>query len=323
MRSNTKPMPRGPLQVRIVGVGSYLPARRITNEEIASQIGGDPLWAHQRLGIKERRIAAGSESTSDLATQAAERALATAKTSTSDVGMVVLATTTPDRQAPSTACRVSQRLGIQHAPAFDVAAACSGFVYALVTAAYYLHAGFRETALVIGADTISRITDWSSRDCVYFGDGAGAVILKRSPTKEAVLFGELAADPSGYDHFTVRPGQRYFSMNGGGVFDSAKQLVSELTQSTLASAGLVPDEIDHVIPHQPSVNLLKAISSEVGIPFHKFWLHMDRFGNTAAATVPIALDEATRSGTVRLGDWLLLAAAGAGMTSGVALYRWH
>ena len=312
-----------PLQVGIAGVGAYMPERVLTNEEISLQIGSDPDWARRKLGILERRIAAQEERTSDMAAKAGARALAAVDMAASEVGMVIVATTTPDRKVPSTACRVSHLLGINNAPAFDISAACSGFVYALLSAAHYLQAGFRDTALVIGADKMSTLTDWSSRDCVYFGDGAGAVVLQRSYDDDAFLLGELAASPAGYEHFTVAPGQSHFSMNAPGVYQSAKQLVSQLALSILASAGLEPHEIDHVIPHQPSVNLLKAIASDVGISFNKFWLHMDRYANTAAATVPIALHEAHSAGALKAGDWMLFAAAGAGMTSGVALYRWQ
>ena len=319
----SKPDRPGALKVRIAGVGAYLPEKCVTNEEIASRIEVDPIWVRTKLGISERRIAADDERTSDMAFNAASAALAGAGMEPSDVGMVILATSTADRQVPATACRVTQRLGIERAPAFDVSAVCSGFMYALTTAAHYLHNGFRDTALVIGADAFSRITDWESRDCVFFGDGAGAVLLERSPAEDAFFLGDLAADSSGYDYFTVYPGDSHFSMDARGVHVCATHMVSDLVKGTLAQAGLEPTDIDHVIPHQPSITLLKAIACEVGVSFNKFWLHMDRYANTAAATIPIALEEADRSGALRGGDWMLFAAAGAGMTSGVAVYRWH
>lgn len=311
------------LKVRIAGVGAYVPDQRVGNEEIACKVGLDPAWVREKLGINERRIAADGEQTSDMAVKAASAALEDAGLAPSDIGMVILATATPDRQAPATACRITQKLGIGRAPAFDLSAVCSGFMYALTTAGHYLHTGFRDTALVIGADAFSRITDWDSEDCVYFGDGAGAVVLERSSAPEAYFLGDLAADSAGYDHFTVYPGDPHFSMDARSVYRSAKYLVSDLAKQTLAQAGLTPSDITHVIPHQPSVTLLRAIAFEVGVSFNKFWLHMDRFGNTAGATIPIALREASRSGALKNGDWMLLAAAGAGMTSAVALYRWH
>ena len=311
------------LKVRIAGVGSYVPERRLTNEEIASVVDVDPNWVRDKLGIQERRIAAEQELTSDMALSAARSALSVAGLDPSDVGLVVLATTTPDRQAPATACRVTQGLGIPEVPAFDLSAVCSGFLYALTTAAHCLQGGLRDTALVIGADAFSRITNWKSRDCVFFGDGAGAVILERSAADAAFFLSSLGADATGYDYFTIYPGDQHFSMDAKGVYCSAKEMVSGLAKRTLERAGLHPTDIDHVIPHQPSITLLKAISREVGVSFNKFWLHMDRYANTAAGTIPIALEDARRSGELKHGDWMLFAAAGAGMTSGVALYRWH
>ena len=309
--------------IKISGVGTYLPSDRLTNEIIATRAPIDPDWVRLNLGILERRIARVDETTSDLAANAGRAALEDADVHPRNVQMVIVATTTPDRQAPATACYVQGKLGIRGAPAFDLAAVCSGFIYGLTTAAQFIENGFCDNALVIGADTFSRITNWQSRDCVYFGDGAGAVYLEHSRNPKAFFLSQLTADGVGQEHFTVPPGDPWFSIDPKGVYRSAKQLVSQMIRDVLRHADLEPCDIDHVIPHQASVKLLRDIASETGLSLNKFWLHMDRYANTAAATIPIALDEAVRSSEVRDGDWMLFAAAGAGMTSGAAVYRWH
>ncbi len=314
---------RAVARIRITGVGTYLPADRVTNELIAKRAPIDPEWVKLKLGISERRIARADETTSDLAANAGRAALQDADIDPQSVQMVIVATTTPDRLAPATACYVQGQLGIRDVPAFDLAAACSGFIYAVTTAAQFIENGCCENALIIGADKLSRITNWHSRDCVFFGDGAGAVYLERSAEPEAFFLSRLTADGVGQDHFTVPPDSPWFSINPQGVYSSAKQLVTQVTREVLHQAQLEPCDIDHVIPHQASVTLLRDIARETGLSFNKFWLHMDRYGNTAAATVPIALAEAVRSSTVHDGDWMLFAAAGAGMTSGAAVYRWH
>lgn len=314
---------RSVARIRIAGVGKYVPEDCVTNELIATHAPIDLEWVRLKLGISERRIASADETTSDLAANAGRAALENADIDPQDVQMVIVATTTPDRLAPSTACYVQGKLGIHDVPAFDVAAACSGFIYAVTTAAQFIENECCENALIIGADTLSRVTNWQSRDCVFFGDGAGAVYLERSAEPQAYFLSRLTADGVGQEHFTVPPDSPWFSMDARGVYSSAKQLVSQVTGEVLRRARLEPCDIAHVIPHQASVTLLKDIASETGLSFNKFWLHMDRYANTAAATVPIALNEAVRSSAVREGDWMLFAAAGAGMTSGAAVYRWH
>lgn len=311
------------IRIKICGVGSHLPSDRLTNEEIATHAPIDPDWVKLKLGIFERRIAGADETTSDLAAYAGCAALEDAGVDPKDVQMVIVATATPDRQAPATACYVLGKLGIRNVPAFDLAAVCSGFIYAVTTAAQFIENGYCDNALVIGADTFSRLTNWRSRDCVFFGDGAGAVYLERSEDPKAFFLGRLTADGVGQDHFTVRPDRPWFSIDTKGVYSSAMRLVPQVVREILRQAELEPCDIDHVIPHQASLTLLRDIASETGLSFNKFWLHMDRYANTAAATVPIALDQAVRSSTVNDGDWLLFAAAGAGMTSGAAVYRWH
>ena len=311
------------IRIKISGVGTYLPAERVTNELIAKRAPINPEWVRRKLGISERRIARADETTSDLAANAGRAALEDAEIAPEDVQMVIVATTTPDRLTPATACFVQGKLGIRDVPAFDVGAACSGFIYAVTTAAQFIENGCCENALVIGADTLSRLTNWDSHDCVFFGDGAGAVYIERSTDPKAFFLSRLTADGVGQEHFTVPPDSPWFSINSPAVYSSVKQLISQVTREVLRQAQLEPCDIAHVIPHQASITLLRDIASETGLSFNKFWLHMDRYGNTAAATVPIALSEAVHSSAVRDGDWMLFAAAGAGMTSGAAVYRWH
>lgn len=311
------------LHFRIAGVGTYLPDDCVTNEFLATQAPIDPEWVRLKLGISERRVARADESTADLAAMAGRAALEDAEIAPQDVQMVIVATMTPDRLTPATACYVQHQLGIRDVPAFDLGAACSGFMFAITTAAQFIENGCCDNALVIGAEKVSRITNWESRDCVFFGDGAGAVLIERSTDPDAVFLSQITADGVGLDHFTVPLESPWFSIDPQGVYSSAKRLVTRVTQEVLRQAQLEPCDIAHVVPHQASLTLLKDIACETGLSFNKFWLHMDRYGNTAAATVPIALGEAVRSSTVNDGDWLLFAAAGAGMTAGAAVYRWH
>lgn len=300
-----------------------LPERRVTNVEIAEKLDIDPAWVEQKLGIRERRLAGEGQLTSDLAVSAARIALTSAGLGHDAIDLVILATATPDRQAPSTACIVQSKLGMAQVPAFDVSAVCSGFVYAMTIAAQFLHTGISARALVIGADTFSRITDWSSGDCVFFGDGAGAVVLERSEDPGAFFLSRITADSLGIDHFTVPSGDRYFRMNRSGVYGAARQLVGRMACEVLEEAEVEPTDVGHVIPHQASVKLLRDIAVDIEVGFDKFWTNMDRVGNTAGATIPIALYDAWNSGTLKKNDWIMFLAAGAGMTAGAALYRWH
>ena len=310
-------------RIRIKGVGTYFPDRRVSNETIAESAPVDPDWVREKLGVSERRICDPAQLTSDLAANAGFAALESASVDPDDVQMLIVATTTPDRMAPSTACLVQGKLNIRDTPAFDIGAACSGFLFAMTTAAQFIETGQCDNALVIGADTLSRVTDWTSRDCIYFGDGAGAAFVERSSCAKAYFRSSITADGCGQENFTVHPGASHFAIDPKGVYRSAKSLVSREASKVLKLAGLEPHEVDHVIPHQASTTLLKAIAEEIGVSFNKFWVHMDEYANTAAATVPIALNQAVLSDEVSDGDWLLIAAAGAGMTAGAAMYRWH
>lgn len=310
-------------EIRIAGTGSCLPERVVGNAAIGSLAGIDPDWPEERLGIRERRIAGRGQETSDLAAAAAAAAIEDAGIDPATIDLLVVATATPDRQAPSTACIVQHKLGLPPLAAFDVAAVCSGFLFGLVVARQFVRTGEARSAVVVGADTFSRITDWRHRDACFFGDGAGAVVVDRSTDADALFVAEVHGHGQGIDHFTVRPGERTFVMDGKGVWQSATEAVPRHIRRVLDRAGLTPDDVDVVVPHQPSIHLLKEIARQSQIDFGRVRTSMDRYANTAGATIPVMLDEARRDGGIAAGDVVLFAAAGAGMTSGAAVYRWH
>lgn len=309
--------------VRITGTGSYTPGTIITNEALAERVQTTPEWVFDNLGIRERRIVSPHEHTSDLAANAARLAMADANLTPRDIDLLVLATATPDRSAPSTACIVQEQLGISGCPAFDVAAVCSGFVYAMGVASQFIHGGSCKNALVIGADTFSKITDWSRRDCVFFGDGAGAVILSLDEGYSGFYSTILHANGEGKENFTVYPGHTTFTMNGREVYDTGSVVLPQAIGTLLTHHGLSPDDISIVIPHQPSIRLLKSAAKTVGIPFSKVATNMDRYANTSGATVPLLLDEIARDNRLKSNDLVVFAAVGSGWTWGAALYRWY
>lgn len=322
--------------VGIVGTGSYAPARVVTNEELARLVPTDPQWVFDKLGIRERRIAADGETTSDLAVMAARAALESASLQPGDIDLLIVATATPDRPSPSTATIVQRKLGSWGYPAFDIAAVCSGFVHGVVIATQFVATGSCRRALVVGADMFSRITDWTSRECVYFGDGAGAVVLSRCEPGYGVTATDLGADGRSWECFTVPAGgserpastatlenrEHFYRQNGPAVYEFAVSTIPGAINRVLARAGVTADEIDLVVPHQAGVHALHEVARRSGIPVAKFVTVMDRFGNTAGASVPMALDDAVRTGRVGSGDRVLLVGFGAGMTWGSALLRW-
>lgn len=310
---------------RIVGTGVGIPATVLTNTEIRDR--RNPLididWVASRLGILERRIADDGVASSDLAAIAVRAALEQADVAPTSVDLLIVATATPDRRAPSTACLAQKKAGLSNAVAFDLSAVCCGFLYALTTAAFYLRAGHARRAIVVGADTFSRITDWKRKDCVFFGDGAGAAVIERSSLSRALFDAELFTDGRQSEVFTVGPNEDTFTMDARGVFEAAAFAIPRCVEGVMRRNGVSADEIDVVIPHQPSISLLRKISSEIGVPFGKFQTNMDRYANTAGATIPIVLHETHKQGRFKTDDLVLFAAAGAGITAGAALYRWH
>lgn len=287
--------------MNIKGTGSYLPNMIVSNETITDT----PDWVYKKLGIKERRTT--PLSTSMIATLAATRAIDNAGIEAKDIDMIILATSTPDKLSPSTACMVQNNIGAFNASAFDINAVCSGFVYGLSVASEMPF----KNILVIGADTFSSITDWGSRDCVFFGDGAGAVVVCGSAPYR------IKADGSGIDNFTCGHKGK-FKMNGKEVYKAGLRYLPEIINGVLSDAELDITDIDYLLPHQASKRMLEELADTIGIPVRKVLTNMERYGNTAAASIPILLDE----NSFKTGDKLLLAAIGSGWTYGAMIIEW-
>jgi 3-oxoacyl-[acyl-carrier-protein] synthase-3 len=309
---------------RIVGTGSYLPARIMDNDEFARRLETSDQWIRERTGIVKRHIADEKQASSDLALEAAKSALAAADMRAEDINLIVLATSTPDYIFPSTACQLQAKLGIKGCAAFDVQAVCTGFIYALATADGFMKAGTAKRALVVGAEVFSRILDWDDRGtCVLFGDGAGAVVLA-ADSKPGIHASRLHADGSQVDMLSVPgnvcrgkiQGSPYLQMNGQGVFKFAVRVLEESARETVAAAGMQLSDIDWLIPHQANVRILEATAKKLELPREKLVVTVDHHGNTSAASVPLALDEFVRAGRIRRGDRLLLQGVGGGFTWG-------
>ncbi|HHQ41230.1 MAG TPA: ketoacyl-ACP synthase III [Chromatiales bacterium] len=317
---------------RITGTGGHLPERVLTNHDLERMVETSDQWIRERTGIRERRIAAPDETTSMLAEHAARRAMEAAGVGPRDIDLIVLATTTPDQVFPSTACLLQRRLGIHGCPAFDVQAVCTGFIYALAVADKFIRTGDARCALVVGAETLSRIVDWNDRStCVLFGDGAGAVVLQAAE-EPGILSTHLHADgdyaellqvpagiSQGYD--TVRAGEAYMEMRGSEVFKVAVNTLGRIVDETLEANGLGRDAVDWLVPHQANIRIIAATARKLGLPMERVVVTVDRHGNTSAASVPLALDVAVRDGRIRPGELLLLEAFGGGFTWGSALVR--
>ena len=309
--------------MKISGTGSFVPSIVCTNEYLATKVDTTPEWIYANLGIKERRIANLEENTSDLAYWAGKRAIEDAALKPEDIDMIILATTTPDRQAPSTACLVQERLGCTYAAAFDINAVCTGFLYALSIASQFIHAGTYTHILVIGADTFSKITDWTKRDCVFFGDGAGAVVVSQNNKKNGYFNFKLHADGTGKDNFTIPITEpRYFTMNGKAVYNTATTVLPVVIEEVLYDSHLTIDDVTYMIPHQPSINILKETARKIHLPFEQVLTNMDKYANTSGATIPILLDETKKKGLLHRNDAILFAAVGSGWTYGAAIMRW-
>ncbi len=312
---------------RIVGTGSYLPPRIVTNDEFAKRLDTSDQWIRERTGIRERRIADEKQTSSDLALEASRRALEAAGTAPSEIDLILVATSTPDYVFPSTACLLQAKLGIKNCPAFDVQAVCSGFVYALATADSFVRAGMYRRALVVGTEVFSRILDWNDRaTCVLFGDGAGAVVLAASD-QPGVHASVLHADGSLSDILSVPGnvcggrivGSPYLQMSGSQVFKVAVRVLDEVARETAKAAGMSVSEIDWLIPHQANVRILEATARKLGLPSERLVITVDRHGNTSAASVPLALDEWVRAGKIRPGHRVMMQGVGGGFTWGAVL----
>ena len=315
---------------RIVGTGSYLPAKVLTNRDLEKVVATSDEWIFTRTGIRQRHIAADDERASDLALNASRKAIEAAGITAQDIGLIIVATTTPDMILPSTACILQAKLGIKNCPAFDVQAVCSGFVYALATADQFMHSGQYQYALVVAAEVYSRILDWHDRStCVLFGDGAGAVVLKASD-KPGILSSHLHADGSYRDILSVPgtvcdgrvEGRPFLQMEGNAVFKFAVKVLDDIVEEALVKNNLKKSDIDWLIPHQANIRIIQSTAKKLGISMEKVVVTVDRHANTSAASIPLALDEAARDGRIRSGQHVLLEAVGGGFTWGAVLLQW-
>ncbi|MBN2195487.1 MAG: ketoacyl-ACP synthase III [Polyangiaceae bacterium] len=322
---------------RIAGTGSYAPAKVLTNAELERLVDTSDAWISERTGIKERRIAAPEECTSDLALRASRAALEAASLDARELDMIVMGTITPDRQLPACAAYLQQKLGVSGIPAFDISAACAGFVYAMSIGDQFIRTGAARNVLVVGAELLSRVTNWMDRNtCVLFGDGAGAVVL--TPATEGsgrVLSSKLHTDatlteslciPAGgsrepLTHAGLDERRNTVQMVGNDIFRIAVKNLSSASRSALDAAGLTPEDVDWLVPHQANLRIIAQVSTRLGIPLERFVVNIDRYGNTSSASIPIALDEAVRDGRVKSGQTVLMCALGAGISWASALVR--
>ena len=321
----------------IIGVGMYAPEKVLTNAELAGMLNVTEEWIESMSGIRERHIAAPSQAASDLGFIAAQRALARAGVSPDEVDLIIVSTSTPDMQFPSTACIIQERLGIQNVPAFDLTAVCSGFVYALTVGAQFIANEFSRTVLVIGTEAVSRVINWSDKDtCMLIGDGAGAVVLRQAPSGYGILSAKLGADGSGANFMMVPAGgsrkpataeviekkMNKIQMNGQEVFKFAMKKLPEVTEQALELANLHTEDLKLIIPHQANLRIIEAAARRMDLPMEKFMVNVERYGNTSSATIPIALYEALETGRIESGDLIALTGFGGGLTWGSLIMRW-
>lgn len=325
------------LRSKIVGTGSYVPERIMTNHDLEKMIATSDNWIVERTGIRERRIASEKEATSDLASVAAQRALECAGLNPMELDLIIVATSTPDMIFPSTACIVQEKIGAKRAAAFDISAACSGFIYALAVGDQYIRSGASSSVLVIGAEVMSRIIDWSDRGtCILFGDGAGAVILKKEKADIGILSTHIHSDGTLWDLICVPGGGsrippsidvlekklNCIKMKGSETFKVAVRTLADVAWEALKANNLLPSDVDFLIPHQANMRIIKAVVEKLDIQIDKVVMNLDRFGNTSAASIPMALDETVRGGKIREGNIILMEGFGGGLTWGSALARW-
>jgi len=313
----------------IAGTGSFLPEKRLTNDDLSRMVDTNDEWIVQRTGIRERRIAGADESTATLGAAAARRAVEAAGVEPGEIDLIICATITPEMVFPSTACFIGAELGLAGVPAFDLSAACSGFIYAAVTAANFIKAGQSQNALVVGSETISRITNYKDRgSCILFGDGAGAVVMRRhGDPGRGLVYGSLHADGQGGEVMKCTPGSRFpvcesmlakgghfMQIRGREVYKFAVSKFEDLIRSAMRACELTPEQVKLIVPHQVNQRIIDSAMQKLGMAPEKAYVNIDRYGNTSAASIPIALDEAWRAGKVSEGDVLIFVAFGAGLT---------
>ena len=324
--------------VGIIGIGSFAPEKILTNKDLEQIVDTSDEWISERTGIKVRHIVADGENTSDIAAKAAERALKDAGLTADDIDLIVVATATPDMLFPSTACLVQNKLKAAKAAAYDLAAGCSGFMYAIVTASQFIKTGLYKHVLVIGAESLSRILDWTDRNtCVLFGDGAGAVVLGEVPEGYGILGSNLGADGSGGDLLclpaggtsrpateeTVRDRLHFVHMAGNEVFKFAVKVMGEAALNALEHAQIDTSEVDWLIPHQANIRIIQSAAKRLKLPMEKVIVNVDKYGNTSSASIPIALEEAIHDGRIKSGQVITMVGFGAGLTWASAVMRWY
>ena len=320
----------------ITAVAGYVPDYVLSNAELEKLVPTTSEWIESRTGIKERRILKGEGlGTSDMCVEAIELLLKKRGITAMDIDLIIVATSTPDRKAPSTAAFVQHKLNAHNAAAFDLTAVCSGFLFGMSVASQYIASGVYNNVLVIGADTFSKVTDWTRRDAVFFGDGAGAAVVTSANVTEGFLAYRLYTDTThNMLGFTIPGGgseipltaenmdEQYFQMDGKAVFASATKALPKAINQVLEDTGLVIGDIDIMIPHQPSIRILQKTAEIIGLPFEKVMTNMDKYANTSGATIPILLDEVNKSGKIKKGDIVLFAAVGSGWTYGASIIKW-
>ena len=321
----------------ILGTGFYVPENILTNEELAGRMDTSDEWIRTRTGIRQRRIAPKDMATSDLAVRAGKRALRDAGIAPEDIDLVICATLTPDTIIPATACRVADALGTEHAAAFDLSAACSGFVYGTSVASAFVEQGIYKHVLVIGAETLSRVIDWEDRTtCVLFGDGAGAAVIGAVEEGYGFLGFDLGSDGAGGDALIIPASgskmpltpkniaerQQYVKMDGKAVFRFAVKVLGKTVETSLKKASLAPDAVDYLVPHQANIRIIDSARHRLGIPEKKVIINIQKYGNMSAASIPVALAEAAQQGTFKKGDIVALAGFGAGLTWASCIMKW-
>ena len=326
------------IAVGILGMGSCLPDKIVTNLDLEKIVDTSDEWIVDRTGIKARRIADEDTATSDIATKAAERALQDAGTPASEIDLIIVATATPDMMFPSTSCIIQNNIKAVNAAAFDLAAGCSGFVYGLVTGSQFIRSGLYKKVLVIGAETLSKILNWQDRNtCVLFGDGAGAAVLGQVPSGYGILGSHLGADGSGGNLLKLPAGgsrepasiasvterKHFVHMEGNDVFKFAIKIMGEAALKALANAGLGPFDVDYLVPHQANIRIIQSAAKRLKIPLDKVMVNVDKYGNTSAASIPIALEEAVDQGIINTGDTVVLVGFGAGLTWAACVIKWY
>ncbi len=321
----------------VIATGSYLPEQVMTNHDLARLVETNDEWVRSRTGIAERRIAGEKETPSEMGAKAAQAALAQANLSADDIDLIICATSSPDMAYPATACFLQAELGVLTAPAFDLSAACSGFVYAMDVARQFIASGGADTVLVVGTEKNSAVLNWKDRNtCVLFGDGASAVIMQHQPGRRGMLYSEMGADGTqGSILYLANGGMRSpltqnplggesstIQMNGREVYKNAVTIMQDCTVRAVEGAGLKPEDITCFIPHQANVRIIESIAARMNVPLERFYLNLDRYGNTSAAAVGIALDEAHRDGVIKRGDYIVMVAFGGGLTWASNCLEW-